>query len=37
MPVLEEDNNGEDFLNLGGHKRNSRAYLSAFNFQGTDQ
>ena len=35
--VWEEISDGEDFLVLGGHKRNSRAYVSAFNFQGTDQ
>lgn len=35
--VWEEISGGEENLNLGGHKRNSRAYVSAFNFQGTDQ
>ncbi len=35
--VWEEISGGEDTLNLGGLKRNSRAYVSAFNFQGTDQ
>ena len=35
--VWEEISDGEDILDLGGHKRNSRAYVSAFNFQGADQ
>jgi ATP-binding cassette ChvD family protein len=35
--VWEEISDGEDFIQLGGHKRNSRAYVSAFNLQGTDQ
>ncbi|KAF0106024.1 MAG: ABC transporter ATP-binding protein, partial [Chloroflexi bacterium] len=35
--VWEEISEGEEFIMLGGHKRNSRAYVSAFNFQGTDQ
>jgi len=35
--VWEEISDGEDTIMLGGQKRNSRAYVSAFNFQGTDQ
>lgn len=35
--VWQEISNGEETLDLGGHKRNSRAYVSAFNFQGADQ
>lgn len=35
--VWEEISDGEETLDLGGHKRNSRAYVSAFNFQGADQ
>jgi energy-dependent translational throttle protein EttA len=35
--VWEEISDGNDILDLGGHKRNSRAYVSAFNFQGSDQ
>ena len=35
--VWEEITDGEEIINLGGQKRNSRAYVSAFNFQGTDQ
>ncbi|MBA4384538.1 MAG: energy-dependent translational throttle protein EttA [Anaerolinea sp.] len=35
--VWEEITGGEENIMLGGHKRNSRAYVSAFNFQGTDQ
>ena len=35
--VWEEISGGEETLNLGGHKRNSRGYVSAFNFQGADQ
>jgi sulfate-transporting ATPase len=35
--VWEEITGGEELLNLGGHKRNSRAYVSAFNFLGSDQ
>mgnify|MGYP000931481690 FL=1 len=35
--VWEEITDGEEFITLGGQKRNSRAYVSAFNFQGTDQ
>jgi energy-dependent translational throttle protein EttA len=35
--VWEEITDGEEIINLGGQKRNSRAYVSAFNFQGTEQ
>jgi len=35
--VWEEISGGEETILLGGQKRNSRAYVSAFNFQGTDQ
>lgn len=35
--VWEEITDGEENIMLGGIKRNSRAYVSAFNFQGTDQ
>ncbi len=35
--VWEEITDGADTLDLGGHKKNSRAYVSAFNFQGADQ
>jgi ATP-binding cassette ChvD family protein len=35
--VWEEISGGEETLTLGGHKRNSRAYVSAFNFLGPDQ
>ena len=35
--VWEEISDGEEILDLGGHKRNSRAYVGAFNFQGADQ
>jgi len=35
--VWQEISGGEDTLDLGGFKRNSRAYVSAFNFQGADQ
>ena len=35
--VWQEISGGEETLDLGGHKRNSRAYVSAFNFQGADQ
>lgn len=35
--VWEEISGGEDFIDLGGRKRNSRAYVSSFNFQGPDQ
>ncbi|MEI8133306.1 MAG: energy-dependent translational throttle protein EttA [Leptolinea sp.] len=35
--VWEEISEGQEFIDLGGHKRNSRAYVSAFNFMGTEQ
>ncbi|HVN53458.1 MAG TPA: energy-dependent translational throttle protein EttA [Anaerolineaceae bacterium] len=35
--VWEEISGGEDQLDLGGRKRNSRAYVSSFNFLGPDQ
>ncbi|HEY9087521.1 MAG TPA: energy-dependent translational throttle protein EttA [Anaerolineaceae bacterium] len=35
--VWEEISEGQDRLELGGQKRNSRAYVSSFNFQGADQ
>jgi sulfate-transporting ATPase len=35
--VWEEISGGEELLDLGGRKRNSRAYVSAFNFLGPDQ
>jgi ATP-binding cassette ChvD family protein len=35
--VWEEITGGEENIMLGGGKKNSRAYVSAFNFQGTDQ
>ncbi len=35
--VWEEITGGEENILLGGIKRNSRAYVSAFNFLGTDQ
>ena len=35
--VWEEISGGEEQLTLGGRKRNSRAYVSAFNFMGADQ
>ncbi len=35
--VWEEISEGQETITLGGHKRNSRAYVSAFNLQGTDQ
>jgi len=35
--VWEEITGGEETITLGNQKRNSRAYVSAFNFQGTDQ
>ncbi len=35
--VWEEISEGEDYINLGGSKRNSRAYVSSFNFLGPDQ
>lgn len=35
--VWEEISGGEDELDLGGRKRNSRAYVASFNFLGSDQ
>ncbi len=35
--VWQEISGGADTLDLGGHKKNSRAYVSAFNFMGADQ
>jgi ATP-binding cassette ChvD family protein len=35
--VWEEISEGEEHIDLGGRKKNSRAYVSAFNFLGTDQ
>jgi sulfate-transporting ATPase len=35
--VWEEISNGQDWLELGGRKRNSRAYVASFNFLGSDQ
>jgi energy-dependent translational throttle protein EttA len=35
--VWQEITGGEETLDLGGHKKNSRAYVSSFNFLGTDQ
>ncbi len=35
--VWEEISGGNDFLEFGGRKRNSRAYVASFNFLGTDQ
>ncbi|MHB8088143.1 MAG: energy-dependent translational throttle protein EttA [Anaerolineaceae bacterium] len=35
--VWEEITGGEENILLGGIKKNSRAYVSAFNFMGTDQ
>lgn len=35
--VWEEISGGYDFLEMGGRKRNSRAYVASFNFLGTDQ
>jgi ATP-binding cassette ChvD family protein len=35
--VWEEITGGEENIMLGGVKKNSRAYVSAFNFNGTDQ
>ncbi len=35
--VWEEISGGEEFINLGGKKRNSRAYVASFNFLGSDQ
>ncbi len=35
--VWQEISGGEEFIDLGGRKRNSRAYVSSFNFMGADQ
>ena len=35
--IWEEISGGEELIDLGGRKRNSRAYVSSFNFMGTDQ
>jgi ATP-binding cassette ChvD family protein len=35
--VYEEISGGHDMIELGGRKLNSRAYVSRFNFNGTDQ
>ncbi len=35
--VWEEISGGEDLIDLGGRKRNSRAYVASFNFLGGDQ
>jgi ATP-binding cassette ChvD family protein len=35
--IWEEISGGADLLDLGGRKRNSRAYVASFNFQGADQ
>ena len=35
--VWEEISGGHDIVNIDGHEMNSRAYVSAFNFTGTDQ
>ncbi|GAP22265.1 energy-dependent translational throttle protein EttA [Leptolinea tardivitalis] len=35
--VWEEITGGEEIITLGNQKRNSRAYVSAFNFQGAEQ
>ncbi len=35
--VWEEISGGEELLDLGGRKRNSRGYVSSFNFMGADQ
>ena len=35
--VWEEISGGEEQLDLGGRKRNSRAYVASFNFLGADQ
>lgn len=35
--VWQEISEGQDTLNLGGRKINSRAYVASFNFQGSDQ
>ena len=35
--VWEEISGGEEEINLGGRRRNSRAYVASFNFLGSDQ
>lgn len=35
--VFQEISGGEDNIDLGGRKRNARAYVSSFNFMGSDQ
>ena len=35
--VWEEISGGDEFIQLGGRKRNSRAYVASFNFLGSDQ
>ena len=35
--VWEEVSGGEDQIDVGGRKMNSRAYVSSFNFKGSDQ
>jgi ATPase subunit of ABC transporter with duplicated ATPase domains len=35
--VWEEVTGGEDQIDVGGRKMNSRAYVSSFNFKGSDQ
>nr|MBC8506202.1 energy-dependent translational throttle protein EttA [Chloroflexota bacterium] len=35
--VWEEISGGDEFILLGGRKRNSRAYVASFNFLGSDQ
>jgi ATPase subunit of ABC transporter with duplicated ATPase domains len=35
--VFEEISGGEETIELGGRKRNARAYVASFNFLGSDQ
>ncbi len=35
--VWEAISDGDDHIDVGGHKLNSRAYVSSFNFKGSDQ
>jgi energy-dependent translational throttle protein EttA len=35
--VYEEISGGDEQIDLGGRKRNARAYVASFNFQGADQ
>ena len=35
--VFDEISGGDELIDLGGQKRNARAYVSSFNFQGSDQ